>query len=350
MTIAPWRATCVQMTSDLAVSAATPEAAWAIIRRNLATGVRMIEAAQRHAPAQLYVTPEFAFQGAPQSMPVARWIEQACCELPGPISEPLQKLAARLGVYIGGNQFESVAQWPGRYFNTSFLIDPRGEVILRYRRLTTAAFPSPHDFMDEYLAQTAPEQVFPVVDTPLGRLAMIPCSEIAVPEVARVMMMQGAEVILHPTNSRKIPAEDAAKIARCSENKCYLISANVAGPIGFSQDRTELGGRSRIHDFHGRLLAYHEPSDATTNVSASIDIEALRSDRSEDDGPSGLLRSRWEMYRPFFAKASFYPANGFLHEPMGAVSETARLLDGARQNMRQAGIVLNKPEKAGGHH
>ena len=70
-----------------------------------------------------------------------------------PITEPLQELARRRRIYIGGHQFESDPEWPGRYFNTCFLIDPEGTVILRYRRVNTAAFPSPHDFMDAYLAR-----------------------------------------------------------------------------------------------------------------------------------------------------------------------------------------------------
>ena len=339
MTIFPWRATCVQMNSDLAVTAPTREAAWTIIHANLARATSMIEAA--HAgpePAQLYVTPEFAFQGAPHGTPVAEWIDKACCPIPGPITEPLQALAKRLGVYIGGNQFESSAEWPGRYFNTCFLIDPEGEVILRYRRITTAAFPSPHDFMEAYNASCPESERFPVVETELGRIAMIPCSEISVPEVARIMMMQGAEVILHPTNGKRSHSEDAAKIARCAENKCYLVSANVAGPIGFSLDRKTMGGRSRIIDFEGHVLAYHEPADETTTVSSLINIAALRRNRVEDEGPSSLMRSRWEMYRPYFAAASFYPANSFLDRPMQSVDETRVALQQARANMEAAGI------------
>lgn len=338
MTIRLRRASCVQMNSELAVTAPNREAAWNIIRGNLDRAVAMIEAVQASAePAQLFVTPEFAFQGAPHNMPVAEWIDQACCPIPGPITEPLQALARRLGIYIGGNQFESSDEWPGRYFNTCFLIDPKGEVILRYRRITTAAFPSPHDFMEAYNASCPESERFPVVDTELGRIAMIPCSEISVPEVARIMMMQGAEVILHPTNGKRSHAEDAAKIARCAENKCYLVSANVAGPIGFSIDRSTLGGRSRILDFEGEALAYHEPADETT-LSSMIDIEALRRNRVEDEGPSSLMRARWEMYRPYFASASFYPPNSFLDQPMKSVDETQAVLRRARANMEAAGI------------
>ena len=163
------------MRSRLAVKAADRLGAWAIIKENLAHALELIDSAsQGREPAKLVVLPEFALQGPPHGLPAAAWIEKACCPVPGAITEPLQELAHRRRIYIGAHQFESDPEWPGRYFNTCFLIDPAGTVILRYRRINTAAFPSPHDFMDAYLARYGTAEIFPVVDTPLGRLAMIP--------------------------------------------------------------------------------------------------------------------------------------------------------------------------------
>ena len=259
MTIEPWRATCIQTVSKLAVKAPHRDGAWTIIDENIAHALALIEAATQSAdPPKLVVLPEFAFQGPPHGLPVANWIEKACCAIPGRITAPLQDLAHRAHIYVAAHQFESVSQWPGRYFNTSFLIDPTGAVILRYRRVNTAAFPSPHDFMDAYLARHSMAEIFPVVDTELGRLAMVPCGEINVPEVARVLMMQGAEVILHPTNSPRRPTQEAAKIVRAAENMVYIVSANVAEGIGFSWDGSVQGGRSHIIDYLGRTLAYED--------------------------------------------------------------------------------------------
>ena len=346
MTIQPWRATCIQTKSKLAAKAAARADAWAIINDNIAHVIGLIEAATRGAiPPDLVVLPEFSLQGPPHGLPAAEWIEKACCPVPGPITEPLQQLARQHGIYIGAHQFESDPEWPGRYFNTSFLIDPTGAVILRYRRVNTAAFPSPHDFMDAYLARYGMAEIFPVVDTELGRLAMIPCGEINVPEVARVLMMQGAEVILHPTNSARRPAQEAAKIARAAENMVYIVSANVAEGIGFSWDGSVLGGRSHIIDYLGRTLAYEDGAEETTSVSALIDIEALREARKRDTGTANpLLRARWEMYRPFFATASFYPPNSFLHAPMSDSASAKPALAESLRNMAKAGVIVDEPD------
>jgi predicted amidohydrolase len=348
MPIRPWRATSIQTRSNIAVKASDRTGAWTIIKANIARVVGLIEAAaQSETPSSLVVLPEFALQGPPHGMAAAAWIDFACCAIPGPITQPLQELARRRQIYIAGHQFESDPEWPGRYFNSCFLIDPTGTVILRYRRVNTAAFPSPHDFMDAYCTRYSAAETFPVVETPLGRLAMIPCGEINVPEVARVLMMQGAEVILHPTNSPRRPAQEAAKVVRAAENMVYVISANVAGGIGFSYDGSVLGGRSHIIDFLGSTLAYEDGAGETTAVTALIDVEALRIARRQDTGTSNpLLRARWEMYRPFFNAASFYPPNSFLNGPMADQNAAQPIIAQSLRNMAKAGVIVDTAREA----
>lgn len=341
MNVAPWRATSIQMRSERATQAPDDAAAAIVLKRNQDRLVRLIEQACRSSQKpDLVVFPEFAMQGPPLGMPVVDWIKRACSPIPGPLTQPLQELARRERIFIAGNMFEAPTEWPGRYFNSSFLINRSGEVILNYRRVNTAAFPSVHDFMTEYLKATPREKVFPVVETELGRLSLIPCGEINVPEVARVMMMQGAEVILHPTNSKRTAAQEAAKLTRVAENMMVLISANVAGPIGFSPDNSELGGRSHILDHHGETLALQEDAEESISVSAMIDIEALRRDRRTDTGLSNpLLRARYEMYGPYYESAHFYPPDYFAAAPMTDTDDTRGAIDISRRNMERAHIL-----------
>lgn len=345
MTISPWRATSIQMRSERATQAPDDAAAALVIKRNQARLIGLIEkACASGQKPDLVVFPEFAMQGPPLGMSVRQWIRRACSPIPGPLTAPLQELARRERIFIAGNMFEAPPEWPGRYFNSSFLIDRDGEVILNYRRVNTAAFPSVHDFMTEYLKVTAREEVFPVVETELGRLCLIPCGEINVPEVSRVMMMQGAEVILHPTNSKRTDYQEAAKLSRTAENMVYLISANVAGPIGFSPDNTLLGGRSHILDHHGRTLAFQEDAEESIGVSAIIDVETLRRDRRTDTGlENPLLRARYEMYVPYYSAAHFYPPNYFLDAPMASTDETRGAIDISRHNMERARILNPLP-------
>ena len=348
MSVKPWRATSIQVRSERASQASSDAEAAAVIKRNQDRLLNMIEAACASGQKpDLVVFPEFAMQGPPLHMKVEEWIRRACSPIPGPLTEPLQALAKREGIFIAGNMFEAPPEWPGRYFNSSFLIDDHGEIILNYRRVNTAAFPSVHDFMSDYLAVTPQDNVFPVVDTRLGRLALIPCGEIVIPEVARMMMMQGAEVILHPTNSKRTDAQEAAKLSRVTENMTYLVSANVAGPIGFSPDNTIPGGRSHILDHHGNTLAFQEDAEESFAVSAMIDIEQLRTDRRTDTGLANpLLRARYEMYVPFYSAARFYPPDTFRDAPMVDVAQTRSNIAATRSNLERVKILNPLPPGA----
>jgi len=335
-----WRATCIQIVSEGVADAVGKAEAWSIINRNIDRAVSAITAACTGPnPPNLVLMPEFVFTGGPRHNTVPVWLDKAGYAIPGPITEPFQALARQHGIYIGGNLFEIDPLWPGRYFNSCFLISPAGDIILCFRRLNTATFPSPHDFMDKYVAHYGAEGTFPVVETELGRIAMVACGEIAIPEVSRVLMMRGAEIILHPTNENYTPGQEAAKVSRAAENMVYLISANVAGSIGFSADGSEVGGRSRILDYRGTTLAYEESIDASSNASAMIDMTALREARRDPGMSNLLLRTRWDMYRPYYSSIDIYPSNQFSESPMEDLTALKPLVETALSNLEKAGII-----------
>lgn len=338
--IQPWRATCIQMKSEVASNAPDRAAAWGIIESNLAHAIALVEAAcDSDAPPRLVVLPEFVFQGPPRATPVSQWIEKACTTIPGPITDKLAEVARRRGIYIAGNHFEVDPRWPDRYFNSSFLLNDKGEVVLRYRRINTASWTSPHDILDDYREAYGEDGIFPVVDTELGRLAIFPCGEIVVPELSRVLMMRGAEVLLHPDNGGVTPRNEAAKVCRAAENMCYLVSANVAGGIGFSADGSELGGRSQIVDYNGHKVAFDDGAAETSKVSAMIDIAALRAARRDTSMGNMLLRSRFEMYRDYYGKAEFYPPNGLLEGAFETYPELKPVVDRAIDNLTRSGVL-----------
>jgi predicted amidohydrolase len=340
MTIPAWRATCIQMGSIVASDAKTRDETWGIIEGNLTRAVSMIEKACSSAtPPRLVLLPEFALQGPPRSTPASEWIERACTTIPGTITERLGAVARRLNIYIAGNHFEVDPRWPDRYFNSSFLLDTKGEVILRYRRINTASWTSPHDILEDYLEAYGEDSIFPVADTELGRLAIFPCGEISFPELSRVLMLRGAEVLLHPSNEPIGPRAEAAKICRAAENMCYLISTNVAGGIGFSLSGDQKGGHSQIVDFNGNYLAFDGESEESISVSAMIDIEALQTARRDTGMGNGLLRQRLQMYRTSYANAELYPANALAGGAIETVADLIPVHEQAIANAKKAGVL-----------
>ena len=336
-----WRAMCIQMPSRTARGASSRREAWGIIAANLHSATRMIkQAMDADPPPALVVLPEFAFQGPPKGESVTEWLDKACYPVPGPITEPLQELARSLGLYIGGNQFESDPEWTDRFFNTSFLIDPDGRVVLRYRRIHTAQWVSPHDFLDDYLARYGMEGLWPVVETSLGRVAMLACGEIMVPEASRMLMLRGAEILVHPTNEPVSEAEGAGKVSAAAANMMYVVSANVAGPIGFSDgDPPVTGGWSRIVDFRGATLSLEDSPTETVGVSAILDTAALRATRSENSMANGLLRIRIDSFRDMYRDVVLYPANSFLDSPMKHWQDTSVPAAQSLQNLGALGVI-----------
>ncbi len=301
----------------------------AIIADNLEAAVNLMQKGLGNnlGAVRLVTFPEMFLTLAPlawRNRPSSDWLDIACVEVPGPELEPLFDAAREAGVYIGANAYEYDPKWPGRYFNCSFLIDPHGDVILKYRRLHSPVTPSPHDFLDAYVDELGWDALFPVADTELGRIAMFPCMEVVFPEVARMYALQGAEVLLNPTNdSPDVPGWTACKQARAFENNCYLISTNAGGWVtkrGLLES-TNAGGTILI-DYRGTIFEEHRPAGESIKARGLIDIEQLRAYRHSPNAMNFIPQLRTELYTGY--RKTMTPPNRF-KDPMHDHAELRKL-------------------------
>jgi predicted amidohydrolase len=271
---------------------------------------------------KLVVLPEYFLTGFPMGETMAQWQAKACIPMQGEIYDLLGKVARENGVYLSGNAYELDDNFPDLYFQTSFILDTdgtsrdnrEGVVILRYRRLNSMFAPTPHDVWDKYLDVYGYEAVFPTVKTELGTLACIASEEILYPEIARCLMMRGAEIFLHSSSevgSLMLTQKNVAKLARATENMAYVISANSAGmtdsPIPFAST----DGHSQIVNYEGLKLCEAGFGESMI-ASASIHLEALRHARERVGMSNFIARQRFELYAESYAKNRFYPANNLL--------------------------------------
>ena len=346
--IQPWTATCVQVMNRTVNHASNRDEAMEIVHRSLDRWEILILGgiapgqARPNNPNQLLLFPEFALQGFPILESADEWIEKACFEIPGPETERLQKIAQQHRLYIGANSYERHADWPGIYFNCSYLINPAGDIILKYRRINTLHSVSPHDVMDRYLDMYGIEGTFPVADTELGKVAMMPCAEIMYPEAARAFMMRGAEVILHPTSdsgAMDLWAWESAKRVRAAENMVYLVSCNAGGSVGGAIPDSFNMGHSKIFDFNGRLLGESGGPGETVLPSATIDVEELRRARSDCLSYNRILSQRHDIYRAVYEAALFIAPNAYLENRMPSRKASVDLLKGSLENAVKRGAV-----------
>ena len=259
---------------------------------------------------KLVCLPEYFLTGFPMGESAKDWQRKAAIEMKGAEYDALGKLASDAGIYLAGNLYEIDKHFAELYFQTSFIIAPNGNVELRYRRLISMYAPSPYDVWDSYMEHYSQEDVFPVLDTPLGRLAALASEEIRYPEISRILAARGAEVILHPSSeaaSTMMSPKNIAKIARAQENQCYIISANTAGITGTGLASMSTDARSQIIDDRGLVLT-EIPGGESISACADVDISALRYRRRHNGMENMLARQPMELYAKVFAKLDMHPS------------------------------------------
>lgn len=260
---------------------------------------------------RLIVLPEYLLTGFPTRETAQEWIAKACLSDGCAELDALGAIASRASIFLAVNAYEHDSRFPKLYFQTSFIIDPTGDVILRYRRLNSMYSPTPHDVWDAYLDHYGLDGVFPVVSTEIGRLAAVASEEILYPEISRCLVMRGAEILVHSTcevGSPRATPKSIARRARAIENLVYVVSANTAGMEGLDLPGASADGGSCVVDFHGAVLAQAGSGESCVAY-ADIDLDALRRYRRRPGMENLLSRQRFEAYAASYAGHTHYPAN-----------------------------------------
>jgi len=275
------------------------------------------------ADLKLVVLPEYFLTGFPLRESREEWKAKAAVDIDGPEYEALAAIAQRHELFLAGNLYENDPAFPALYFQANTVIGPNGDTLLRYRRMISLYTPTPFDVWDEYLDRYGIDAIFPVAVTEVGTLGTIASEEILYPEIARMLAMKGAELLLHPTSEAAAPGltvKDVMKRARAIENMAYVISANTAGVVGTPLPAASADAMSKIVDWQGKVLADAE-SGESIGANAIVDLPALRAARQRS-GMANLLSRQ-----PFAAYADGYASN-----------------DWARPNAMSGGRMLSRQQ------
>ncbi|MEW2386444.1 carbon-nitrogen family hydrolase [Micromonospora sp. NPDC047707] len=190
--------------------------------------------------------------------------------LDGPLLSEISGWARRLGCHVqAGSILEREAA--GRLYNTALLVGPDGGVLLDYRKM--------HVFGYESLEATllSAGDRADVCATALGRIGMTTCYDLRFPELYRVLVDRGAQLVIVPA------AWPAARLAhwqlftraRAVENQVYVLACNAAG----IQGDVVLGGHSVIVDPWGQVVA--EAGADEQILYAVVDLQAVVDTRAE---------------------------------------------------------------------
>ena len=286
-------------------------------------------------PVRLIVFPEFA-HAAPVYATVEELAEKLAVDIPNDHTERLHRKARQHDIYIqSGSMIECDRRWPGVLFNTTCLVGPEG-ILYRYRKVNPwipyEVHASPHDLVGY------DEPLFPVADTPIGRIGCAICYDWLFPEAIRQLGANGAEVLLRVSAymdpwgaTEPMNWWTLVNRTRAIENIAFVVAANQGATLKHYPPYSWPGG-SQVVDFDGRLLAEASPGPGERIVVAPIDVSALRHERATRRGHHMLAHLRTEAY-PVYSQHRYPPVSASAAGAQRPLSyETnIRLIDDAKR-------------------
>ncbi len=214
--------------------------------------------------------------------------------VPGPTTEHLSAQARRLKLVIVGSVFERRAA--GVYHNTAVVLDNDGSLAGCYRKMHIPDDPGYH----EKFYFTPGDPGFHPVQTRVGKLGVLVCWDQWYPEAARLMALEGADLLLYPAaigwdhgddeaeQQRQLDAWITIQRSHAVANGLPVVVCNRSG------HETEAGspgirfwGNSFMAGPQGELLARAPASDDTLLIT---DIDLTRSEQVRRIWP--FLRDR----------------------------------------------------------
>ena len=242
--------------------------------RNLNKVKELIEQ-NLHLKPDLIVLPEF-FNTGVSSVEFKKLAES---ENDSPTIHFLSEIARKYNTYILTG---SIVEKDGdKLYNTSRLLNRRGEIIAKYRKINL--FDSFGGTENDYISYG---KDYAVAQTDFGKIGLATCFDIRFPRHFMELINRGAEIIVLPA-AWVMPHEQIAtgtdnweilNRARAIDNISYFISSDLCGKIDSSMG---LCGHSMIVDPTGKILA-----DAGENegiASAVLDMNIVREMRNQFD-------------------------------------------------------------------
>ncbi len=230
-----------------------------------ATIEKALENIRRCRGVDLVILPEIWNVGF---MSFDRYISEAE-DRSGPTMTMLIKAATEINAYIHTGSFVEIEN--GKYYNSSYLISPTGELLANYRKIHLFGYNS----LETQILTPGESVVF--VDTPLGKIGMATCYDLRFPELFRKMADKGVEIFL-VCSAWPYPRLEPWQIlnrVRALENQSFLVSANSV-----EMNRgVRFVGHSMVVDPWGIIMA--GCGDKEIILKTELDVEESRTARKE---------------------------------------------------------------------
>ena len=201
--------------------------------------------------------------------------------IPGPSTDFYGELARKLGIVLVTSLFEKRAA--GLYHNTAVVIEKDGTIAGKYRKMHIPDDPAYY----EKFYFTPGDIGFHPIDTSVGRLGVLVCWDQWYPEAARLMALQGAEMLIYPTAIGYESSDTEAEQQRQREawtmvmrghavaNGLPVIAVNRVGHESDPSEQTggiQFWGSSFVAGPQGELL-YRASDNEEESIILNIDLD-----------------------------------------------------------------------------
>jgi predicted amidohydrolase len=194
------------------------------VKANVERAVGWLETAVREYEAELVVFPETVTTGFVTGLS-ANELWDLVDAVPGRTTDPIQAAARALGAHVVWPTYRRGPE-QGIVMNASVLIGPDGGIIGIYDK--THPFPLERAETGGWVTTGTRAEVF---ETALGSIGMMICYDGDFPELARLLAVQGAEIIVRPSALlRSFDIWHLTNAARAYDNHVYIVATNAVGP------------------------------------------------------------------------------------------------------------------------
>jgi N-carbamoylputrescine amidase len=197
-----------------------------------------------------------------------------------------QKVARELKVVLPISYFERANNV---FYNSIAIIDADGTILGNYRK---THIPTGESYEEKFYF-TPGDTGFKVFQTAYAKLGVAICWDQWFPEVARILALDGADLLLYPTaigSEPTLPVDSQphwqhAMMGHAASNLIPVIAANRIGKEEYGQHHMTFYGTSFITDYTGTIKQQLNRTEEGI-ISESFDLKALEK-----------IRYSWGVFR-----------------------------------------------------
>ena len=214
--------------------------------------------------------------------------------VPGPSTERFGDLAKELGIVLVLSLFERRA--PGIYHNTAVVLEKDGSMAGKYRKMH---IPDDPGYYEKFYF-TPGDLGFNPIETSVGKLGVLVCWDQWYPEAARLMALNGADILIYPTAIGGV-ATDAPSEQELQRGAWQIVQRGHAvanglpvitvNRTGFEKDPSgntpglDFWGSSFVAGPQGEIVSQFEPDEEAVKV---VDVNFGRTE---------YVRRGWPFFR-----------------------------------------------------